>query len=44
MTFFWICGTWIESVKKEWKTNLEFLNLESLALERELQDYKIEEH
>ncbi|XP_046777777.1 coiled-coil domain-containing protein 148 isoform X2 [Gallus gallus] len=32
----------IESVKKEWKTNLEFLNLESLALERELQDYKIE--
>ncbi|POI35401.1 hypothetical protein CIB84_000848 [Bambusicola thoracicus] len=32
----------IESVKKEWTTVLEFLNLESLALERELQDYKIE--
>ncbi|NXJ06237.1 CC148 protein, partial [Odontophorus gujanensis] len=30
----------IESVKKQWKTSLEFLNLEGLALERELQDYK----
>ncbi|XP_021253398.1 coiled-coil domain-containing protein 148 isoform X2 [Numida meleagris] len=30
----------MESVKKQWKTVLEFLNLESLALERELQDYK----